>query len=194
MTNDGSTNAPDEDEEDITLETIEQEENEDDTRTNTPPTSKQLINRVSLLAKAALRASLEKVNLAQASWNAVDRHIRLLDAAIQEQEDTISFGVRPGTHPATLLSSAIEAETPMTAAADASALAALAETALVAKDPVGQPTEKKKKVPWNKGLRRAAGRKGQQTVAQEEPRYCYCNGVSYGDVSPRRSTLVRNSN
>jgi hypothetical protein len=33
----------------------------------------------------------------------VDRHIRLVDQAIKEQETSISMGIRPGTHPAPIV-------------------------------------------------------------------------------------------
>ncbi|KAH8983586.1 hypothetical protein EDB86DRAFT_2966390 [Lactarius hatsudake] len=49
-----------------------------------------------------VRGSQEKVGLAQAAYDSVDRHIRQLDQSIREQEMSISFGLRQGTHPSLL--------------------------------------------------------------------------------------------
>ncbi|KAI5124015.1 hypothetical protein M0805_003847 [Coniferiporia weirii] len=45
--------------------------------------------RISALSSELLRASEEKVNLAQATYDNVDRHVRLLDQAIKEHESCI---------------------------------------------------------------------------------------------------------
>ncbi|PPQ78144.1 hypothetical protein CVT25_015477 [Psilocybe cyanescens] len=53
-------------------------------------TTRNLITHVASMAEELLRASQEKVNLAQANHESVERHIRLLDQAIKEQEATLS--------------------------------------------------------------------------------------------------------
>ncbi|KAG1749142.1 uncharacterized protein EDB91DRAFT_836481 [Suillus paluster] len=71
------------------------------------PTSKQttriLLQHIAQASEEVLRASEEKVNIAQTAYETVDRHIRLLDQAIKEQEASISLGIRPGTHLAPIL-------------------------------------------------------------------------------------------
>jgi hypothetical protein len=79
-----------------------------------------MLSHIAWLSEEILRASEEKVNLAQAAYDSVrlfpqivglmsyavpqvDRHIRLLDQSIKEQEASISLGVRPGTHLAPIL-------------------------------------------------------------------------------------------
>ncbi|KAI0060856.1 hypothetical protein BV25DRAFT_1917409 [Artomyces pyxidatus] len=67
-----------------------------------PKTTRELAAQIGWLAEEALRASEEKTSLAQAAYDSVDRHIRLLEQAIKEQEMSIAFGLRQGTHPALL--------------------------------------------------------------------------------------------
>ncbi|KAA1476189.1 hypothetical protein DENSPDRAFT_843092 [Dentipellis sp. KUC8613] len=57
-----------------------------------------LLGHIATLSDSILHASHEKFNLAMTTYDSVDRHIRLLDQAIKEQETSISLGLRPGTH------------------------------------------------------------------------------------------------
>lgn len=66
-------------------------------------TTRILLQQIAQVSEEALRASEEKVNIAQTAYETVDRHIRLLDQAIKEQEASISLGIRPGTHLAPIL-------------------------------------------------------------------------------------------
>ncbi|EGO21649.1 hypothetical protein SERLADRAFT_417157, partial [Serpula lacrymans var. lacrymans S7.9] len=68
-----------------------------------PKDTRSLLVRIAQLSEETLKASEEKVNLAQAAYESVDRHIRLFDQAIKEQEASISLGVRAGTHLAPIL-------------------------------------------------------------------------------------------
>ncbi|KAI0262934.1 hypothetical protein BC834DRAFT_889751 [Gloeopeniophorella convolvens] len=72
--------------------------------TKAPPasTTRQLLPQIGWLMEEVVRGSEEKVGLGQAAFDSVDRHIRLLDQAIREQEMSISVGLRQGTHPALL--------------------------------------------------------------------------------------------
>lgn len=66
-------------------------------------TTRSLLQYISQVSEESLRAAEEKVSIAQAAYETVDRHIRLLDQAIKEQEAAISLGMRLGTHPAPIL-------------------------------------------------------------------------------------------
>jgi inhibitor of growth protein 3/inhibitor of growth protein 4/inhibitor-of-growth protein 1 len=66
-------------------------------------TTRILLQQIAQVSEEVLRASEEKVNIAQTAYETVDRHIRLLDQAIKEQEASISLGIRPGTHLAPIL-------------------------------------------------------------------------------------------
>jgi len=72
-------------------------------RVKQPQTTREILSHIAWLSEEVLRASEEKVNLAQAAYDSVDRHIRLLDQSIKEQEASISLGVRPGTHLAPII-------------------------------------------------------------------------------------------
>ncbi|KAH7927703.1 hypothetical protein BV22DRAFT_1031467 [Leucogyrophana mollusca] len=65
--------------------------------------TRQLLQSIATMSEEVLRSSEEKVNLAQTAYETVERHVRLLDQAIKEQEASISLGVRPGTHLAPIL-------------------------------------------------------------------------------------------
>ncbi|EAU88434.1 hypothetical protein CC1G_05200 [Coprinopsis cinerea okayama7 len=58
-------------------------------RARAPETTREYLSHVAWLSEELLRASQEKVNLAQATTDSVERHIRLLDVAIQEQEASL---------------------------------------------------------------------------------------------------------
>ncbi|KAI9569100.1 hypothetical protein HD554DRAFT_2190763 [Boletus coccyginus] len=66
-------------------------------------TTRTLLQHIAQTSEEAIRTAEEKVNIAQTAYETVDRHIRLLDQAIKEQEAAISLGVRPGTHLAPIL-------------------------------------------------------------------------------------------
>ncbi|TEB36056.1 hypothetical protein FA13DRAFT_1727613 [Coprinellus micaceus] len=59
-------------------------------RTRQPKTSREYLSHIAWLSEEVLRASQEKVNLAQATYDVAERHIRLLDLAIKEQEASLN--------------------------------------------------------------------------------------------------------
>jgi len=59
-------------------------------RRKPPNTNRELLSHVAWLLEELLRAAQEKVCLAQAANDSVERHIRLLDQAIKEQEAALS--------------------------------------------------------------------------------------------------------
>ncbi|KAI9455562.1 hypothetical protein BJY52DRAFT_1279527 [Lactarius psammicola] len=65
-------------------------------------TTRGHLRHIGWLMEEVVRGSQEKVGLAQAAYDSVDRHIRQLDQSIREQEMSISFGLRQGTHPSLL--------------------------------------------------------------------------------------------
>ncbi|KAI6043109.1 hypothetical protein EDC04DRAFT_2654658 [Pisolithus marmoratus] len=66
-------------------------------------TTQSVLQHIAQVSEESLRAAEEKVSIAQTAHETVDRHIRLLDQAIKEQEAAISLGMRPGTHLAPIL-------------------------------------------------------------------------------------------
>ncbi|KAH9998985.1 hypothetical protein BJV77DRAFT_978333 [Russula vinacea] len=73
-----------------------------ETSTAAPGNTRELLRHLGWLMEEVVRGSQEKVGLAQAVYDSVDRHIRLLDQSIREQEMSLSFGLRQGTHPSLL--------------------------------------------------------------------------------------------
>lgn len=65
--------------------------------------SRQLLTKLANLSEEVVRASNEKVNVARFVYDLADRYIRDLDRAIKEQETSLSLGLRPGTHPASII-------------------------------------------------------------------------------------------
>ncbi|KAG6379090.1 hypothetical protein JVT61DRAFT_11526 [Boletus reticuloceps] len=63
---------------------------------NPGETTRTRLQHIAQTSEEAIRTAEEKVNIAQTAYETVDRHIRLLDQAIKEQEAAISLGVRPG--------------------------------------------------------------------------------------------------
>ncbi|TCD67661.1 hypothetical protein EIP91_012171 [Steccherinum ochraceum] len=209
-----------------------------------PKTAKQqsaaLLTQVAQLSEELVRANNEKINLAKYLYDVVNRHIKDLDRAIKEQETSISLGIRPGTHPASIiLPEVVVPKSRPPAVQDL--LSDDDEPMEIVDDAVAEPTsetpleeeqEEEKlppKTPRKKGRVRHPRKKSdveQQTARQEEvaglqkaegspedragkssrslkltlppmsaitalkeapidpnePRYCYCNQVSYGEM------------
>ncbi|KAG6811486.1 hypothetical protein H0H92_007178 [Tricholoma furcatifolium] len=59
-------------------------------------TTRQLLTKIACLADDLLRASEDKVNMAQAVHDSVNRQVRIIQQAIKEQEASITLGARPG--------------------------------------------------------------------------------------------------
>jgi len=62
-----------------------------------PKANRELLSHVAWLSEELVRAAQEKVCLAQAANDSVERHIRLLDQAIKEQEAGLSMSSSNGT-------------------------------------------------------------------------------------------------
>lgn len=184
----------------------------------TQDSTRALIARVAHLAEENVRTSEEKVNLAQAAYDSVcgagalmpylvlnndfqiDRQIRLLDQAIKDQETSISLGLRPGTHPTSI----VLPDTPITyKRSSRSAVAAQDDSE--AGMTLGMPStgshailKGKKRNRKNRGRIEAPTAPEQEVHLSisipapgnpDEPRYCFCNQVSFGEVSWVRYTV-----
>ncbi|KAJ7702471.1 hypothetical protein B0H17DRAFT_1044442 [Mycena rosella] len=65
--------------------------------------SREMLAIIAQFSEASIRDREEKVNLTRAACESVERSIRLIDQAIQEQEHAISLGARSGTRLAPIL-------------------------------------------------------------------------------------------
>ncbi|KAG1754153.1 hypothetical protein EDB19DRAFT_1626621 [Suillus lakei] len=172
-------------------------------------TTRILLQQIAQVSEEALRASEEKVNIAQTAYETVDRHIRLLDQAIKEQEASISLGIRPGTHLAPILlpdlvvprwarPTRIEHSPTPSLSPELSAVPLPQESteelpAESARPGRGRKARKKLesetppplpeevlKIPAIRTTRSVKLKIPTQAQADpNEPRYCYCNQVSY---------------
>ncbi|KAG2366766.1 hypothetical protein BDR07DRAFT_1395063 [Suillus spraguei] len=173
-------------------------------------TTRKLLQQIAQVSEEALRASEEKVNIAQTAYETVDRHIRLLDQAIKEQEASISLGIRPGTHlapillpdlvvprwvrptrmersPTPSLSPAISTVLPHETTEELSIESARPGKGRKARkkpEPESETPpplpEEVLKIPTNRTTRSVKLKIPAQAQADpNEPRYCYCNQVSY---------------
>lgn len=130
-------------------------------RTSTKASRLALLNAISQASADALRASDEKVGLAVAAYDWVDRHIRRLDSDLQKSENSLLLGLRAGTEASRGLQDALG----VTQKPD--------EARTHATSQLVDPSETDAA---------SDGFMGDMAVDPNEPRYCYCNQVSFGDM------------
>ncbi|KAJ7070334.1 hypothetical protein B0H15DRAFT_115152 [Mycena belliarum] len=152
--------------------------------------SRELLTIIAKFSEASIRDREEKVNLTRAACDSVERSIRLIDQAIQEQEHAISLGTRPGTHLAPVLLP--EIVMPKSNKPVRVSISPDLEDAFGGAEPK-PPTQSRRK-------KNRRGRK-KETLPVEavvplprpkppiipnadpnESRYCYCDQVSFGEV------------
>lgn len=133
-------------------------------RTATPAehTPRAALSSIAALARELVRNREEKVAIAVGAYNLIDRHIRALDSALSAQETSVL---------------------------------GLGEAAVVAPVPLAPVVVEPPKGPRRGKKKRKSGTSVPEPVPlvlepqieidadPNEPRYCYCNNVSYGEVS-----------
>uniref|UniRef100_A0A0W0F569 Inhibitor of growth protein N-terminal histone-binding domain-containing protein n=1 Tax=Moniliophthora roreri TaxID=221103 RepID=A0A0W0F569_MONRR len=72
-------------------------------RTKVPVTSREMLSHIAWASEELMRASNEKVHIAQTVHDTLERQIRALNQSIKEQELALSLGTRPGTQLAPIL-------------------------------------------------------------------------------------------
>jgi hypothetical protein len=227
-----------------------------DTKGAGPGTTRELLRHLGWLMEEVVRGSQEKVGLAQAVYDSVrdnvsvparslismpahskvDRHIRLLDQSIREQEMSVSFGLRQGTHPSLLPDLAAPSRWARATRVTHSPIPSLSEDEDIPAGPaisagsevtIGMATTTGSEPPRassssskknKKNKKRKADKAVSETEATpatitsstrslrlkvpplnsvqgdaaadpNEPKYCYCNRVSFGNVRLRFSGL-----
>ncbi|PPQ66883.1 hypothetical protein CVT26_009823 [Gymnopilus dilepis] len=162
-------------------------------QSTSPPTSdkaRELLSHVAFMAEELLRASQEKVNLAQANHEMVERHIRLLDQAIKEQEAGLSKDHSQPRSGDLLAPKYRQSQTTLKNGLDAHEgnvpMSEFPDDYLM----TSQSTARRKKG-FLRGIEKDStgtadqGRKTTLTITlpatqQNEELYCYCNRVSFG--------------
>ncbi|KAI0253929.1 hypothetical protein BJV78DRAFT_140292 [Lactifluus subvellereus] len=187
-------------------------------------TTRDILRHLGWLMEEVVRGSQEKVGLAQAAYDSVDRHVRLLDQSIREQEMSISFGLRQGTHPSLLPDLAApsrwaratrithspipgltddEDEDPMAPgiSAGTEVTIGMATGTDAAAPKKGKKSKKRKtdkavaeaevapvtSAPAARSVRikvppLGSATQGDAAADPNEPKYCYCNRVSFGNM------------
>ncbi|KAJ7197298.1 hypothetical protein GGX14DRAFT_472237 [Mycena pura] len=150
--------------------------------------SREMLAMIGKLSEASVHDREEKVNLTRAVCDSVERSIRLIDQAIQEQEHAISLGARPGTRLAPILLPEV----------------VMPRWSKPVRDPLSPELDDalggfQTAPPQARG--RKKGRKGRKAETAEtvvllprpnppvilnpdpnERRYCYCDQVSFGEM------------
>ncbi|KAF9792322.1 hypothetical protein BJ322DRAFT_34018 [Thelephora terrestris] len=164
--------------------------------------SRGLISRVAALTEENSRAAQERVNIAQSVYDSVDRQIRLLDQSIEEVEAAIALASHPDSQPRRILSYTVTGRW-LRPQIEPPPLSSDKQSSSHELPPVGSSIQDQSRVkvnttPIRKGKKgkkrknalgpRTLQRSNPSTVGDvvlhepdpNEPRYCYCNNVSYG--------------
>ncbi|GAA5821699.1 hypothetical protein JCM10212_004197 [Sporobolomyces blumeae] len=158
---------------------------------------------ISKALELAMRSAEDKVNLALTLYESVDRHIQRLDTDLALYEDSLVIGLRSGTQPSHDAPSAL----PNSPAGPTTSLGSRAVTGSIdveagrghgaadrGSDRFIEEREREKKLEWdrmkevvkesNKGQAKEVVDRATlgMPIDPNEPRYCYCNQVSYGKM------------
>jgi len=154
-----------------------------DRETKEPPPpveARRILTRLAVLLDEWIQNCEEKVNLTSAAYDSTDRHVRILDAAFAEQERILSpVGEAPDAE---------EEENIVVTLADRSSKQRHARKHT--KTPSSSTSNKKQKKaappqaepPPSTTSRGSHRKRIDMEILPSEPRYCYCNQVSYGDM------------
>ena len=130
----------------------------------------------------------------------VDRHVRALDAVIKEQETSIVLGLRAGTRPATLVGAGDGTQNAdyLAQGDDGEVTIGIGAEGAVGK-PKGRKRDREREARRQRKLeaeRRLQAQQGapdstsgsatparfDMPIDPHEPRYCFCNQASFGEV------------
>ncbi|KAJ3517796.1 hypothetical protein NLJ89_g282 [Agrocybe chaxingu] len=164
-------------------------------RQNLPQTTIELLSYLAWMSEELLRASQEKVNLAQANHDSVERHIQLLDQAIKEQEASLSQDSRGNNGISIHLPEVVAPQLPnrngRTAQSssddDPPVAAEMPPSVPEAAKSSQRGSRKKGKVPAGKQKPESGKDSASLTITlpatqPSEELYCYCNRISFGEM------------
>ncbi|WWD02292.1 hypothetical protein V865_000331 [Kwoniella europaea PYCC6329] len=154
------------------------------------------LSEIARLSREVVRTAEEKVAVAVGAYNAIDRHIRALDSALTAQEASILLGLRTSTLPSNNVDGALNLAGDTNANANALPDPKVEdeEGMVLGLGGGGARQNKRKKKKGKKGtviveeepavvLGEGIGQEQFNIPADpNEPRYCYCNQVSYGQM------------
>lgn len=160
-----------------------------------------LLKHIADSSTEAIRSAEEKIGLAATAYDWVDRHIRRLDSDLLKSESNLSLGLRPGTEQSNVVRDSIsvsgngkgKGKNPSGMGLDVNRNGNGAEGNSLEIDFNGEGVENG--IEGNKKKIRRHAPKNHRIEMEEfsvlpdmpidpnEPRYCYCDQVSFGDVS-----------
>ncbi|KAF5324586.1 hypothetical protein D9611_004456 [Ephemerocybe angulata] len=154
-------------------------------RTRQPRTSREYLSHIAWLSEEVLRASQEKVNLAQATYDSAERHIRLLDLAIREQEVALTSTEGSIQLPDLTIPKARSTNSSSANNIDSyNAIAVQANDAL--NDRLEDDEHPDDSSPLERHLMKTVAEhltiNPKKTTEGGEELYCYCNRVSFGEM------------
>jgi len=152
--------------------------------------SREMLATIAQFSEASIHDREEKVNLTFAAYESVERSIRLVDQAIQEQEHALSVGARSGTRLAPILLP--ELVVPKWTKPVRVTLSPDLDDALgVDQDAAPAPAQRRKK--GKRGRKKDTLPEAVVPLPRPKPpvipnadpnesRYCYCDQVSFGEM------------
>lgn len=135
-----------------------------------------MLSHIALLADELFRASEEKVNLVQAAFDSVDRHVRILDQAIVEQEKSLSLSARPGHLTPSLPEVIVPRRGPASRASSSSADEDDDDLVFGGALEYGDPTSDG----FTSARPRGSRKRGH--LCDREQLFCYCRRTSFGKM------------
>lgn len=160
---------------------------------------RSILKQIAESSNEAIRSAEEKVGLAATAYDWVDRHIRRLDSDLLKSENSLTMGLRPGTNESNNASNSNGLGKSSNGDLEMrnGNLEGLMNDADGEGGGGGENKKKRKRpIPKNKN-RGSFGNDDRDDLSilpdmpidPNEPRYCYCDQVSFGDVSIQNRLL-----
>jgi hypothetical protein len=157
----------------------------------TPRAERQaMLASIAKASSEAIRAAEEKVGLAVTAYDWVDRHIRRLDGDLQRSESSLLLGLRAGTEASRGVRDALGISDGDNAYTRNGAATPWEDDSLISNRSTPMPASRKKGSNIANGTMIDDSSNGQLSAAlmadmavdPNEPKYCYCDQVSSGDM------------
>ena len=158
-------------------------------RKDTPPSSSlgasraarlSLLGGIARASTEAIRAAEEKVGLAMTAYDWIDRHIRRLDADLQRSESSLLLGLRAGTEASRGVRDALGIGEGETLYGRSNANQGWEDDSVMSGQSTPLPTTATAARAADAAL--SASLVTDMAIDPNEPKYCYCDQVSSGDM------------
>ncbi|KAK0441172.1 uncharacterized protein EV420DRAFT_1278864 [Desarmillaria tabescens] len=159
-----------------------------------PKNSREMLGQIAWLIEELVKAGEEKVNLAETTYSAVKRHIRLIDHAIAEQRASIQNGAQAylekvtmpekwSSRPQNVMSDDSEDELPLPPSVEPEIIAPPEPTtARRGKRKHSTAPAEEQSTSLKITLPAAPITYTPESTDPDEPKYCYCERISFGEM------------